>query len=74
MASLLITIAVGYELYANVIIAQKCMKPYKRKGESNEISSAQNSGEKEVILSKFEEGNLIATKRINFWLIILQRL
>ena len=65
LASLLITIAVGYELYANVIIAQKCMKPYKEKV-SNEISSAQNSGEKEVILSKFEEGNLIATKRINF--------
>ena len=62
--SVLLTFAVGYELCTNVIVAQKYMKPYKEDIQ-NRVQIAQNAGEKEVILPKFTQESLVASKKIN---------
>ena len=61
---MLLTFAVGYELCTNVIVAQKYMKPYKEDIQ-NRVQIAQNAGEKEVILPKFTQESLVASKKIN---------
>lgn len=64
IVSILLTILTGYKFIRNISVAQKYMKPYKEKI-AMEINLAKIRNEKEVILSRFEEANVLASKNIN---------